>query len=140
MIDEGTRHALFQKLDHVLGEEEATTLMQHLPPVGWADVATREYVDFRLQATEQRLREFIAYEIKGLRSELMGEIGSLRSEFGSLRSEIGGEIGSLRSEISGVRDEITRQTRAMMYSAVGLVVTFVLGFASVVVAVAQMAR
>ena len=41
MIDERTRHELFLRLEEVLGAEEAATLMEHLPPVGWADVATK---------------------------------------------------------------------------------------------------
>ncbi len=40
-IDERSRHELYVKLEAVLGEQEATTLMEHLPPVGWADVATK---------------------------------------------------------------------------------------------------
>ena len=40
-IDERTRHQLYLRLEEVLGTEEATTLMEHLPPVGWADVATK---------------------------------------------------------------------------------------------------
>ncbi len=40
-IDERSRHHLYLKLEQVLGTEEATTLMEHLPPVGWADVATK---------------------------------------------------------------------------------------------------
>ena len=40
-IDERSRHGLYLKLEQVLGPEEATTLMEHLPPVGWADVATK---------------------------------------------------------------------------------------------------
>lgn len=44
-IDERTRHELFLKLEDVLGPEEATTLMEHLPPVGWADVATKRDLD-----------------------------------------------------------------------------------------------
>ena len=33
-IDERSRHRLYQKLEQVLGPEEATVLMEHLPPVG----------------------------------------------------------------------------------------------------------
>ena len=40
-IDERARHELFKRLEEVLGEEEASSLMAHLPPVGWADVATK---------------------------------------------------------------------------------------------------
>ena len=44
-IDERTRHQLFLRLEEVLGDEEANTLMEHLPPVGWADVATKRDLD-----------------------------------------------------------------------------------------------
>lgn len=40
-IDERSRHQRYRKLEQVLGSEEADTLMGHLPPVGWADVATK---------------------------------------------------------------------------------------------------
>ena len=44
-ITDETRHHLYQRLEEVLGPEEATTLMQHLPPAGWADVATKHDLD-----------------------------------------------------------------------------------------------
>jgi hypothetical protein len=51
-ITEENRHRLFQRLDQVLGPEEATTLMEHLPPVGWADVATKRDLDvLRMEIT-----------------------------------------------------------------------------------------
>lgn len=40
-ISEESRHQLHNKLDEVLGSAEAATLMSHLPPIGWADVATK---------------------------------------------------------------------------------------------------
>jgi hypothetical protein len=32
---------MYARLEAVLGEEDAAMLMEHLPPVGWADVATK---------------------------------------------------------------------------------------------------
>lgn len=50
-VDERSRHELYRRLDEVLGPEAATTLIEHLPPVGWADVATKH----DLAGLEQRM-------------------------------------------------------------------------------------
>lgn len=75
-IDERSRHELYVRLEGVLGPEAATTLMEHLPPVGWADVATKrdldllaaridlrfEQIDQRFEQTDQRF-ETLEYKI-----------------------------------------------------------------------------
>jgi hypothetical protein len=40
-IDERTRREMYEQLEAVLGAQTADALMEHLPPVGWADVATK---------------------------------------------------------------------------------------------------
>ena len=63
VLDERSRHQLFQRLEAVLGAEEATTLMEHLPPVGWADVVTKHDLDLRLEVLENRLLATIRQEM-----------------------------------------------------------------------------
>ena len=41
-VDDRTRLNLHRKLDEVLGPNDADTLMAHLPPVTWSDVATKD--------------------------------------------------------------------------------------------------
>ena len=60
-ITEHDRHALHSTLIETLGSERADTLMDHLPPVGWADVATKndlrhleERIDARLDRMQVR--------------------------------------------------------------------------------------
>jgi len=61
-IDERSRHELYLRLEETLGPEAATTLMEHLPPVGWADVATKRDLD--------HLATAFTGELGGLRAEL----------------------------------------------------------------------
>ena len=51
-VDDRTRLNLHRKLDAVLGPEEADTLMAHLPPVTWNEVATKD--DLERLRTELR--------------------------------------------------------------------------------------
>jgi hypothetical protein len=50
-VDERSRHQLYQRLQEVLGAEEAATLMEQLPPGGASRVATKD----DLEALENRL-------------------------------------------------------------------------------------
>jgi len=59
-VTEGRRHRLYTKFEEVIGAEEASTVMELLPPVGWADVATKDQVRADLQIVENRLRVEIA--------------------------------------------------------------------------------
>lgn len=73
IIDERARHQLFQKLEAVLGPDEANILMEHLPPVGWADVATKHDLD--------ALAELLRAEMRAVSAELRSEMALLREGF-----------------------------------------------------------
>jgi hypothetical protein len=53
-VTEAARHDLHEGLIDTLGPERAATLMEHLPPVGWADVATKEHVDQRFDHLNEK--------------------------------------------------------------------------------------
>ena len=53
VIDERARHELYLAAEEVPATERADTLMSLLPPVGWADVATKD--DIRLVKDDLRV-------------------------------------------------------------------------------------
>ena len=54
-VDERTRHEMYSGLEEKLGPEVADALMAHLPPVGWADVATKQDLSMLASMTKQDL-------------------------------------------------------------------------------------
>jgi hypothetical protein len=65
-VSESDRHKLYRKLEGVIGRKPTETMMSLLPPVGWADVATKsdlqameERFDAKLEAMESRINERI---------------------------------------------------------------------------------
>ena len=100
-------------LDELMGAEVASTLVRHLPPGGWADVATRHDLVQLEDRLTHRFDAMLTRQISDLRAELHGE---LHGEIGSLRSELHREIGAVRSDMQAM-------TRTYILGNVGLVFT-----------------
>jgi hypothetical protein len=95
-VDERARHDLFGRLEQVLGPEHAVALMEHLPPVGWADVATKH----DLGALEQRIDDQVAL---------------LRTEMLAMKHEL---LAAMRVEINAA---LVTQTRMMLFALVAAI-------------------
>jgi hypothetical protein len=72
-ITEASRFQLRTAIGQILSEEAADTLMELLPPVGWADVATKTDL--------QHLRDELKAEIHSLRVEFRADIHALQLSF-----------------------------------------------------------
>lgn len=59
-ITEQSRKNMYQRLEEVLGDDHAATLMEHLPPVGWADVATKQDLEVLRTSMSRELAAFAA--------------------------------------------------------------------------------
>jgi hypothetical protein len=63
-VTDHARNQLYNRLREALGDEDAATMMDLLPPAGWADVARqrdldelRRSMDLRFDSIEQRLAQ-----------------------------------------------------------------------------------
>lgn len=133
LVDEARRLALLSRLSEVLGEEEARTLIECLPPVRWEHLATKDDV----KASEDRIRtemsgkfalvdaEFarVHTRIDGLEHKMDAGFESLRGEV----AEIRGEVAEVRGELAEVRGELALQmaklTRTMVFIMSGFMLT-----------------
>ena len=107
-ITEPARHRLYEKLEGLLGMDDAETLMAHLPPVGWADVATRADLD-------------------QLHDRIHVDLADVRIELADFRTEIRQELARSREEMQ--RDRIAAQRQLLFVIAaamLGLVTTLAL--------------
>jgi hypothetical protein len=138
-ITEAERFTMHAGLQENLGEEVANILMEHLPPVGWADVATKHDLiafetrtDMRFVSLEERmsLRIENLEERMNLRIENLEERMNLRFEKIDLRiSELDKRMTlqfmNVDQSLGKIDESITLLTRTMwaltglMTSAVG---------------------
>jgi len=82
-ITEDERHELYVTLEEVIGRKRGTTLMEHLPPVGWADVATKRDLDHlgtqvraELSTSTANLKAELSTSTANLKAELYGRINT----------------------------------------------------------------
>ena len=111
-VTEESRYQLFQRFEEMLGREGVSTLMELLPPVGWADVATKRDLD-HLHAV--------------LDAKIDTAFGALDSKidmaFGTLDAKIDTSFGALDAKIERVgvdlRAEMFREQRNQTLAIIG---------------------
>ena len=111
MTGEMKRLALAERLIEVLGKEPALTLMEHLPPTSWDQLATKDDV------------KMAAIELRGEFAELRGEFAELRGEFAELRGEFAELRGESREHRGELALQIARQTRTIVFTQLGVALT-----------------
>ena len=117
-IGERDRHRLYDRLEEVLGQEEATILMAHLPPVGWADVATKRDLDALAEANRLE-HEALA---NTFRLEHQSLAQTFRSEHQALEHRLDAIVATNRLEHEALeqrmaaawRADLLQQTRTMI--------------------------
>ena len=93
-ITDRQRLKLLRTLETVIGPEDASTLMDHLPPVTWANVATTDHVSVVGDQTT-----------KALRGEMQVLSTQLRSEMHTLSTELRGEMNQLGIQLRAEIDQ-----------------------------------
>ncbi|MGH8993981.1 MAG: hypothetical protein ACRDYV_07890 [Acidimicrobiia bacterium] len=104
-LDERSRHELFLRLEAVLGPQPAETLMELMPPVGWADVATKrdldaleQRMDQRFETMEQRFETMEHKLMAAFRGELLAAVTAQTSVFSAqTRTLVLANIGAVLS-------------------------------------------
>jgi|ERR1043165_6831941 len=98
MVSDHDRRELYVALEDTLGTQQADTLMDLLPPVGWADVARKSDI----------------YVLKG-------DIDVLNGRVDALRAELKGEIAELRGEIKAQLPKLYAANVGTAIAVAGLV-------------------
>ena len=112
-ITEASRFQLRTAIGLILSKEAADTLMELLPPVGWADVATKTDLHY-LNGDIQNLRNELKSDIDSLRNEL-------KSDIQSLRNELKGDMLNLQLTIEvSVRKLIHEQTKWLITTMIAM--------------------
>jgi hypothetical protein len=126
VIDERARHELYRAVEELLGTRIADTLMALLPPVGWADVATKG----DLLQLEARLDARLDAHFARAEGRTDARFGAVDARFGALdvRFEaIDARFSRMDARFSQLEGQLDRslreQTRTLMLALVGAMFT-----------------
>ncbi|MGI8684765.1 MAG: hypothetical protein ACR2MO_06710 [Acidimicrobiales bacterium] len=119
---------MYNHLQELLGEEDTGTLMGYLPPVGWADMATKRDLD--------QLGQVIRAEMGSLEARLEARIGT---GLASLEARIDTGLASLESRFEASLARASLDTRSSLRTLFLGLVGLQMSGAALAVAVARAA-
>jgi chromosome segregation ATPase len=106
--DERARHELLVRLQQVLGDKEAATLMEHLPPDRWPELATKGDLS-PLQTDLLALRSDVT-ELRSDVTELRSDVTVLKSDVTVLKSdvtELKSDVTVLKSDVAVLQSDVS---------------------------------
>ena len=128
-LDERARHELFLGLEQVLGPERAETLMELMPPVGWADVATKrdldaleERMNLRFELVDQRFEASEHKLLAGFRAEMLAHTNLITAQMNGMTARMDGMTARMDGMMARM-DGMTGQLRVLIMAIVGAMVS-----------------
>ena len=94
-VDQRERRVLQEALVNALGTEPTDTLMDYLPPVGWADVATKSDLEHHAAAAKSGLEHHAA----ATRTDLAHHRAETRAQLERHRAEVRAELAALEKRV-----------------------------------------
>lgn len=73
-VNERRRQQMYRRLEEILGPDEASTLMEYLPSVGWADVARKDDIDRLSDRFDAKLESKLNSQTKTLVSLMAAQV------------------------------------------------------------------
>ena len=130
------RTSMFNTLAEVMGQDDAETLMQHLPPSGWDNVATKE--DLRAgfaeiqaamsagfaQAAAERaeMKVQTATEFADIKAQTTTELAEIKAQTTTEYAEIKTEFADFKAQTATGFAEIIRRQAWHLYIVVSTIV------------------
>jgi hypothetical protein len=141
-VTESERHQLFSWFEEHMGHERAATMMNLVPPVGWAEVATRHDLDeldnrlaTRIDALESKLDarfEALGSRFDALESKVESQFAAIEYRFDandakleSLEHRIDAKLNAMRSELMRTFGTWLFASQAAVIAAIGVVIALV---------------
>ena len=94
-LDETTRFRITNKFVGILGDEDASKLMDAIPPIDWDRFATKDDIAAATILTKAEME----LEFANFRTEVAVQFAEVRTEFANVRSEIRAEFADVRTEM-----------------------------------------